>query len=190
VDCWCKSDEPLERRALYISLKQLQKTPEQHFEEIANVLIIANSKESQYMLYLEGLVSNGMRNSPLMWAIQLMPIFWAHFNRWSESSTRYLRITLRLRKPKAISFRFYKVTPKAHFDSCSLMTNDLSVANVDGKRMLQLWRFWNSMTTINGLCERAGKTAPWILWLRWSKTYLILRSMLREQQVLTECPSL
>lgn len=129
--------------------KQLQKTPEQHIEDIINTVYYAHSQGIQVNVYLEDW-SSGMRDSceyvfQLMDALQATPI------------QRYmLPDTLGILNPlQVIEYmrKMMKRYPKKHFDFHAHNDYDLAVSNVlaavlSGVKGLH--------TTINGLGERAG----------------------------------
>jgi D-citramalate synthase len=128
---------------------QLKKTPEQHFEEIANCIDYANSKGIAVNVYLEDW-SNGMRNSP-SYAIELID-----FLTTLPVKRIMLPDTLGLLSPEETKSYFIQIStkyPKAHFDFHAHNDYDLSVANV---MEAMLHGASGIHTTINGLGERAG----------------------------------
>jgi D-citramalate synthase len=128
---------------------QLKKTPEQHFEEIANCIDYANSKGIAVNVYLEDW-SNGMRNSP-SYAIELI-----EFLTTLPVKRIMLPDTLGLLSPEETKSYFIQIStkyPKVHFDFHAHNDYDLSVANV---MEAMLHGASGIHTTINGLGERAG----------------------------------
>jgi D-citramalate synthase len=128
---------------------QLKKTPEQHFEEIAQVIALAKSNDIQCNVYLEDW-SNGMRNSP-DYVFQYLD-----FLTKQPIERVLLPDTLGVLTPSE-SYEFVHAIvqryPDTHFDFHAHNDYDLSVANVmeaikAGARGLHL--------TVNGMGERAG----------------------------------
>jgi (R)-citramalate synthase len=128
---------------------QLKKTPEQHFEEIAQVISKAKSKGLLVNVYLEDW-SNGMRNSP-EYVFQYLDFI------TTQPIERVLfPDTLGVLTPKE-SYDYVKAIvekyPKHHFDFHAHNDYDLSIGNVmealrAGAHGLHL--------TVNGMGERAG----------------------------------
>lgn len=128
---------------------QLKKTPEQHFVEIAQVIVFARSKGIKCNVYLEDW-SNGMRNSP-KYVFQYLD-----FLTKQPIERVLLPDTLGVLTPRE-TFEFLdkivKRYPDTHFDFHAHNDYDLSVANVmeaikAGVHGLHL--------TVNGMGERAG----------------------------------
>lgn len=128
---------------------QLKKTPEQHFEEIAQVIALAKSEGIKCNVYLEDW-SNGMRNS------QEYVFQYLDFITQQPIERVLLPDTLGVLTPKE-SYDFVHAIvqryPDAHFDFHAHNDYDLSVANVmeairAGAKGLHL--------TVNGMGERAG----------------------------------
>ena len=128
---------------------QLKKTPEEHLEDIINVVNYAEEKGILVNVYLEDW-SNGMKDSP-EYVFQLMD------GLKQTNIKRYmLPDTLGVLNPlQVIEFmrKMKKNYPDKHFDFHAHNDYDLAVSNVlaavlSGARGLH--------TTINGLGERAG----------------------------------
>lgn len=128
---------------------QLKKTPEQHIEDIINVVRYADELDIAVNIYLEDW-SNGMKESP-DYVFQLMDAL------KGTSIKRYmLPDTLGILNPlQVIEFmrKMKKRYPDTHFDFHAHNDYDLAVSNVlaavlSGVKGLH--------TTINGLGERAG----------------------------------
>jgi D-citramalate synthase len=128
---------------------QLKKTPEQHFEEIAQVIALAQSEDIKCNVYLEDW-SNGMRNSR-EYVFQYLD-----FLTKQPIERILLPDTLGVLTP-AESYEFvYAIVqryPDTHFDFHAHNDYDLGVANVmeairAGAKGLHL--------TVNGMGERAG----------------------------------
>ncbi len=128
---------------------QLKKTPEQHFEEIAQVIALAKSEGIKCNVYLEDW-SNGMRNS------QEYVFQYLDFLTQQSIERVLLPDTLGVLTPKE-SYDFVHAIvqryPDTHFDFHAHNDYDLSVANVmeairAGAKGLHL--------TVNGMGERAG----------------------------------
>ncbi|UTA68243.1 alpha-isopropylmalate synthase regulatory domain-containing protein [Emticicia sp. 21SJ11W-3] len=128
---------------------QLKKTPEQHFDEIAQVIALAQSKGIKCNVYLEDW-SNGMRNSR-EYVFQYLD-----FITRQPIERVLLPDTLGVLTPKE-SYDFIHAIveryPNHHFDFHAHNDYDLSVANVmeavrAGAKGLHL--------TVNGMGERAG----------------------------------
>ncbi len=128
---------------------QLKKTPEQHFQEIEQVINLARSKDIRCNVYLEDW-SNGMRHSP-EYVFQFLD-----FLTRQPVDRVLLPDTLGVLTPhetygfiKSIVDRY----PDSHFDFHAHNDYDLSIANVmeavrAGAHGLHL--------TVNGMGERAG----------------------------------
>jgi D-citramalate synthase len=128
---------------------QLKKTPEQHFQEIEEVVNQAVSSGIAVNIYLEDW-SNGMRNSP--------EYVYQHLDFSTKLPVKRILLpdTLGILTPEE-SYTFVSTLveryPETHFDFHAHNDYDLSVANVKeavkaGVRGLHL--------TVNGLGERAG----------------------------------
>jgi (R)-citramalate synthase len=128
---------------------QLRKTPEEHFNEIGKVILLAQSKGISCNVYLEDW-SNGMRNSP-QYVFQYLD-----FLTKQPIKRVLLPDTLGVLTPTE-TYKFIKETveryPNTHFDFHAHNDYDLSVANVmeslrAGAHGLHL--------TVNGMGERCG----------------------------------
>jgi len=128
---------------------QLKKTPQEHFEEIRNVIELADSNGIECNVYLEDW-SNGMRNSPEYVFASL------DFLTTLPVKRILLPDTLGILTPSE-SYDFVKTIvdryPKSHFEFHAHNDYDLSVANVmealrAGAQGLHL--------TVNGMGERTG----------------------------------
>ncbi|RFS15842.1 2-isopropylmalate synthase [Emticicia sp. C21] len=128
---------------------QLKKTPEQHFDEIVQVIALAQSEDIKCNVYLEDW-SNGMRNSR-EYVFQYLD-----FLTKQPIERVLLPDTLGVLTP-AESFEFVHAIiqryPDTHFDFHAHNDYDLGVANVmeairAGAQGLHL--------TVNGMGERAG----------------------------------
>jgi (R)-citramalate synthase len=128
---------------------QLRKTPEEHFNEIANVISLAQSQGISCNVYLEDW-SNGMRNSP-QYVFQYLD-----FLTKQPIKRVLLPDTLGILTPTE-TYKFIKETveryPNTHFDFHAHNDYDLSIANVmeslrAGAHGLHL--------TVNGMGERCG----------------------------------
>jgi D-citramalate synthase len=128
---------------------QLKKTPEQHFEEIAQVIALARANDIQCNVYLEDW-SNGMRNS--------RDYVFQYLDFLTKQPVKRILLpdTLGVLTP-AESYEFIHAVvrryPDTHFDFHAHNDYDLSVANVmeairAGANGLHL--------TVNGMGERAG----------------------------------
>jgi D-citramalate synthase len=128
---------------------QLKKTPEQHFNDIANVIALANEKGLQCNVYLEDW-SNGMRHSK-DYVLQYLD-----FLQHQPIKRVMLPDTLGVLIPSEVYAFIHELTlryPQLHFDFHAHNDYDLSTANVleaikAGIHGLHL--------TINGMGERAG----------------------------------
>ncbi len=129
--------------------KQLRKTPEQHVNEIREIITRADKLDIQVNIYLEDW-SNGMIHSEDY-------VYYMVDNLRSEKITRFmLPDTLGILNPELTSGFIGKMVeryPGLHFDFHSHNDYDLAVANVfsavkAGARGVH--------TTVNGLGERAG----------------------------------
>lgn len=130
-------------------IHQLKKTPEQHFEEIAQVIALAKSNNIKCNVYLEDW-SNGMRNS--------REYVFQYLDFLTQQSIERVLLpdTLGVLTPKESYDFIYAIVqryPNIHFDFHAHNDYDLGVANVmeairAGAQGLHL--------TVNGMGERAG----------------------------------
>ncbi|MDI9365630.1 MAG: alpha-isopropylmalate synthase regulatory domain-containing protein [Flavobacterium sp.] len=131
---------------------QLKKTPQQHFDEIAAVIALANSKGITCNVYLEDW-SNGMRNSK-KYVLQYLD-----FLTQQPVKRILLPDTLGVLIPSEVSEFVSEIVnryPNTHFDFHGHNDYDLGTANVlaavkAGINGLHL--------TINGMGERAGNAS-------------------------------
>jgi (R)-citramalate synthase len=128
---------------------QLRKTPEEHFNEIGKVILLAQSKGISCNIYLEDW-SNGMRNSP-QYVFQYLD-----FLTKQPIKRVLLPDTLGVLTPTE-TYKFIKETveryPNTHFDFHAHNDYDLSVANV----MESLRAGAHGLhVTVNGMGERCG----------------------------------
>lgn len=131
--------------------EQLKKTPEQHIQDIQQVVDYADDMDIEVNIYLEDW-SNGMRNSP-EYVFQLMDAL-----KDSTIKRFMLPDTLGILNPlEVVEFmrKMIKKYPDKHFDFHAHNDYDLAVSNalaavLSGAKGLH--------TTINGLGERAGNT--------------------------------
>lgn len=129
--------------------EQLKKTPEQHIQDIQQVVDYADDMDIEVNIYLEDW-SNGMRNSP-EYVFQLMDAL-----KDSTIKRFMLPDTLGILNPlEVVEFmrKMIKKYPDKHFDFHAHNDYDLAVSNalaavLSGAKGLH--------TTINGLGERAG----------------------------------
>lgn len=128
---------------------QLKKTPEEHFNDVANVIALANKKGLECNVYLEDW-SNGMRHSP-QYVFQYLD-----FLQHQPIKRILLPDTLGVLVPSE-TFEYISAVveryPDIHFDFHAHNDYDLSIANVleavkAGAKGLHL--------TVNGMGERAG----------------------------------
>lgn len=128
---------------------QLKKTPQQHFNEIAQVFALAKKKGIECNVYLEDW-SNGMRNSP-DYVFQYLD-----FLATQPVKRVMLPDTLGILEPHEVADFIGKIIPrypKLHFDFHGHNDYDLGTANVleavrAGVHGIHL--------TVNGMGERAG----------------------------------
>lgn len=146
---YCRVINLLCKGSLKHCTHQLKKTPEEHIEDIINVVHYADELDIAVNVYLEDW-SNGMKDSP-EYVFQLMD------GLKSTSIKRYmLPDTLGILNPlQVIEYmrKMKKHYPDMHFDFHAHNDYDLAVSNVlaavlSGVKGLH--------TTINGLGERAG----------------------------------
>ncbi|MBO9583251.1 MAG: 2-isopropylmalate synthase [Flavobacterium sp.] len=128
---------------------QLKKTPEQHFSEIAQIIVLAKENNIETNVYLEDW-SNGMRNSP-EYVFQFL-----EFLSTQPIKRILLPDTLGVLIP-SLTFEFIsnikEKYPQIHFDFHAHNDYDLSVANV----MEAIKAGINGLhVTVNGMGERAG----------------------------------
>ena len=148
-DCGCKVINLLAKGSLKHCTNQLNKTPEEHINDIKNSLRYAAEKNIGVNLYLEDW-SNGMKNSP-EYVYQLMDaLIDTNVNRFM------LPDTLGVLNPLQVIEFFRKMIkryPNAHFDFHAHNDYDLAVSNslaavLSGAKGLHV--------TVNGLGERCG----------------------------------
>ncbi len=128
---------------------QLKKTPEQHFEEVGNVIALEQKNNIQCNVYLEDW-SNGMRNSP-QYVFQYLD-----FLATQPIKRILLPDTLGVLIPSETKEYITSIVqryPALHFDFHAHNDYDLSIANVleavkAGIKGIHL--------TVNGMGERAG----------------------------------
>jgi D-citramalate synthase len=130
---------------------QLQKTPKQHFDEIAQVIALAKENNIETNVYLEDW-SNGMRNSP--------DYVFQYLDFLTQQPVKRILLpdTLGVLIPSEVAEFISKITaryPNTHFDFHAHNDYDVSVANVieavkSGIHGLHV--------TVNGMGERAGNT--------------------------------
>ena len=149
ASCGCKTANLLAKGSLRHCTQQLQKTPEQHIEEIHETVRYARSKGITVNLYLEDW-SNGMKESPF-YVYQLMDAL-------CDSGIRRFMLpdTLGIMNPLQCIEYFRKMVkryPDTHFDFHAHNDYDLAVSNslaavLSGAKGLHV--------TVNGLGERCG----------------------------------
>ncbi|WP_220275232.1 alpha-isopropylmalate synthase regulatory domain-containing protein [Emticicia sp. BO119] len=149
LDAGAKVMNLLTKGSLNHLTHQLKKIPEQHFEEISQVIALAQSEDIKCNVYLEDW-SNGMRNSP-EYVFQYLD-----FLTKQPIERVLLPDTLGVLTPTE-SYEFVHAIvqryPDTHFDFHAHNDYDLGVANVmeairAGAKGLHL--------TVNGMGERAG----------------------------------
>ncbi len=128
---------------------QLKKTPEQHFEEVGNVIALAQKNNIQCNVYLEDW-SNGMRNSPQYVYQYLDFLVTQPVKRILLPDTLGVLIPSETKEYITSIVQRY---PALHFDFHAHNDYDLSIANVleavkAGVKGIHL--------TVNGMGERAG----------------------------------
>ena len=148
-ECGCKVLNLLAKGSLKHCTQQLQKTPEEHIDDIRKVVKYARSKGISVNLYLEDW-SNGMKDSP-SYVYQLM-------DQLCDSGIRRFMLpdTLGIMNPlQCIEFfrKMLKRYPDTHFDFHAHNDYDLAVSNslaavLSGAKGLHV--------TVNGLGERCG----------------------------------
>ena len=148
-DCGCKTLNLLAKGSLKHCTQQLQKTPEQHIEDIRQGVRYARSKGISVNLYLEDW-SNGMKDSP-SYVYQLM-------DQLCDSGIQRFMLpdTLGIMNPLQCIEYFRKMLkryPDTHFDFHAHNDYDLAVSNslaavLSGAKGLHV--------TVNGLGERCG----------------------------------
>jgi D-citramalate synthase len=149
IDAGAKVLNLLTKGSLNHLVHQLKKTPEEHFEEIANCIDYASGKGIEVNVYLEDW-SNGMRNSQ-EYTLDLIDFL-------SKLKVKRIMLpdTLGLLQPDEVTQFVSQITqayPSLHFDFHAHNDYDLSIANVlqavrNGAKGIH--------TTVNGLGERAG----------------------------------
>jgi len=149
IDAGAKVQNLLTKGSLNHLTHQLKKTPEQHFQEIAEVIAMAGNKGIETNVYLEDW-SNGMRNS------RDYVLEYLKFLSSQPVKRIMLPDTLGILTPSE-SYEFIKQIkdryPHLHFDFHAHNDYDLGVSNVmsalragaDGIHL-----------TVNGMGERAG----------------------------------
>ena len=155
--------------------EQLRKTPEQHVEDIRNVVLLAGDKGIEVNVYLEDW-SNGIQDSPeyvfqLMDALKELPI-----RRFMLPDTLGIlnpENTYELCKQMVVRY------PDLHLDFHAHNDYDLAVANVFSAILAGVK---GVHTTVNGLGERAGN-APISSVLAVIHDQLKLKTSLREEKI-------
>jgi D-citramalate synthase len=147
--CGCRTLNLLAKGSLKHCTQQLQKSPEEHIEEICREVKYARSKGITVNLYLEDW-SNGMKDSPF-YVYQLMDAL-------CDSGIRRFMLpdTLGIMNPLQCIEYFRKMVkryPDTHFDFHAHNDYDLAVSNslaavLSGAKGLHV--------TVNGLGERSG----------------------------------
>lgn len=145
----CRVVNLLCKGSLKHCVEQLKKEPEQHIEDILEVVRFADEMDIEVNIYLEDW-SNGMRNSP-DYVFQMMEVL-------KETSIKRFMLpdTLGILNPlEVVDFmrKMIKRYPDKHFDFHAHNDYDLAVSNalaavLSGVKGIH--------TTINGLGERAG----------------------------------
>ena len=148
-DCGAKTLNLLAKGSLRHCTQQLHKTPEEHIEDIKNVVSYATQKGIGANLYLEDW-SGGMKDSP-EYVYQLM-------DSLTPGTIRRFMLpdTLGIMNPLQVVEYFRKMVkryPAVHFDFHAHNDYDLAVSNslaaaLSGARGLHV--------TVNGLGERCG----------------------------------
>ena len=148
-ECGCRVMNLLAKGSLKHCTQQLEKTPEEHIDDIYRSLAYAAQKGMAVNLYLEDW-SSGMKHSP-SYVYQMMDAL-------VESGVRRFLLpdTLGILNPMEVAEFFQKMTeryPSAHFDFHAHNDYDLAVGNSlaavrNGARGLHV--------TVNGLGERCG----------------------------------
>ena len=147
--CGCKVLNLLAKGSLKHCTQQLHKTPDEHIEDIRNVVKYARTKGISVNLYLEDW-SNGMKDSP-SYVYHLM-------DQLCDSGIRRFMLpdTLGIMNPLQCIEYFRKMIkryPDTHFDFHAHNDYDLAVSNslaavLSGAKGLHV--------TVNGLGERCG----------------------------------
>lgn len=147
--CGCRTVNLLAKGSLKHCTQQLQKSPEEHIEDIRQVVKYARKKGIDVNLYLEDW-SNGMKESPF-YVYQLMDVL-------CDSGIRRFMLpdTLGIMNPLQCIEYFRKMIkryPDTHFDFHAHNDYDLAVSNslaavLSGAKGLHV--------TVNGLGERCG----------------------------------
>jgi (R)-citramalate synthase len=149
VESGCKTLNLLTKGSLEHVTHQLRKSPEQHLEDIIEVINYASSKNIKVNVYLEDW-SNGMRNSP--------EYVYAMIDKLSSQpvSRFMLPDTLGILNPDetyAFCKQMIDTWPDLHFDFHAHNDYDLATANVYSAIKAGITCLH---TTVNGLGERAG----------------------------------
>ena len=149
AECGCKTTNLLAKGSLKHCTQQLNKTPEEHIEDIRREVRYAREKGMNVNLYLEDW-SNGMKDSPY-YVYQLMDAL-------CDSGIRRFMLpdTLGIMNPLQCIEYFRKMVkryPDTHFDFHAHNDYDLAVSNslaavLSGAKGLHV--------TVNGLGERCG----------------------------------
>ncbi len=155
--------------------EQLRRTPEQHFDDIRNVVILAEQMGIEVNIYLEDW-SNGMKNSP-EYVFQMVDTL-------KELPIKRFMIpdTLGILNPlNTYEFCMQMVDryPDLHFDFHAHNDYDLAVANVFSAVRAGVKGIH---TTVNGLGERAGN-APLSSVLAVIKDQLGEETHLKEEKI-------
>ena len=149
AECGCKTVNLLAKGSLKHCTQQLQKTPEEHIEDIHREVRYAHSKGITVNLYLEDW-SNGMKDSPSYVYTLMDALCDVGIRRFM------LPDTLGIMNPLQCIEYFRKMVkryPDTHFDFHAHNDYDLAVSNslaaaLSGARGLHV--------TVNGLGERCG----------------------------------
>jgi D-citramalate synthase len=149
ADCGCKTVNLLAKGSLKHCTQQLQKTPEEHIEDIHREVKYAHSKGITVNLYLEDW-SNGMKDSPSYVYTLMDALCDVGIRRFM------LPDTLGIMNPLQCIEYFRKMQkryPDTHFDFHAHNDYDLAVSNslaavLSGAKGLHV--------TVNGLGERCG----------------------------------
>ncbi len=145
----CKVINLLTKGSLKHVTHQLRKTPEEHLDDIREVVEYANSKGVQVNVYLEDW-SNGMRNSPEYVYEMIDKMRGLAINRFMLPDTLGI-----LNPDEAYAFcrQILENFPDLNFDFHAHNDYDLATANVYAALKAGITCLH---TTVNGLGERAG----------------------------------
>ena len=149
VEAGCRNLNLLCKGSLKHCEGQLGKTPEQHLQEILQVISYAESKGVSVNVYLEDW-SNGMKDSP--------EYIYALVEGLRHSGIRRFMLpdTLGVLNPKHLIRyvrQMVKRFPELHFDFHAHNDYDLAISNV----LAAVWAGCKGIhTSVNGLGERAG----------------------------------